>query len=149
MKRWVVIGLTLGNLVAAFAAPPDVDAQREIRALEQQLNDALTAVDVRTIDRIWSDDFLFVNPAGHIATKAQRMSGLKPAAVPAALVSSLDDMQVRVYGATAVAIVKTTWRGTVNAQPIADPYVATHVWVRSAGRWRLVSAHVSQVEAKH
>jgi ketosteroid isomerase-like protein len=126
-----------------------INAEREIRDLEEVLNNALNTIDAKTIDGIWSDDFVFVAPSGRIANKVQRMAGLKPAAAAQSpLVSTLDNVQIRVYGTCAVAIVKSTWRGTVDAKPFADSYVATHVWVRTGEIWRLVSAHVSQVESK-
>jgi ketosteroid isomerase-like protein len=132
---------------SAQAAVPN--AEREIRDLEELLNDAFNTIDAKTIDGIWSDDFVFVAPSGRIANKAQRMAGLKPAAGPKPpLVSTLNDVQIRVYGATAVVIVKSTWSGIVDAKPFADSYVATHVWARVGEGWRLVSAHVSQVESK-
>jgi ketosteroid isomerase-like protein len=129
------------------AAAPN--AVREIRHLEELLNDVLSTLDAKSIDKIWADDFVFVTPAGRIADKAQRMAGLKRADTSAPpLTSTIDDVQVRVYGTSAVAIVKTTWRGSIDGKSIADPYVATHVWVRAGTSWRLASAHVSQVEAK-
>lgn len=142
------LAISLAMILASFAAAtPTVDTpDRQIRQLEQQLNDALSSVDVKTIDKIWAEDFVFVNPSGRITNKVQRMEGLKPAdASTPLLTSTVDDVQLRVYGTTAVAIVKTTWRGTVDAKLIADPYVATHVWKLSGAQWQLTSAHVSQV----
>jgi ketosteroid isomerase-like protein len=150
MKHAVALGLFLSIASSAMAAPPMSTAERQIRQLEQQLNDALSAIDVKTIDKIWADDFLFVNPSGRVANKAQRMAGLKPLdpATPS-LTSTIDELQVRVFGTSAVAVVKTTWRGTIDAKAVVDSYVATHVWNRSGARWRLTSAHVSHVEAEH
>lgn len=147
MKYIVALSLLLS--VAASAAPAHSmsTAERQIRHSEQELNDALSAVDVKTIDKIWAEDFVFVNPSGRISNKAKRMAGLKPSdPTTPPLVSTIEDVQVRVFGTSAVAIVKTTWRGTIDSKPIVESYVATHVWNRSGGRWQLSSAHVSQVE---
>jgi ketosteroid isomerase-like protein len=150
LKHAVALSLLLSIASSAEAMPPMVTPERQIRQLEQQLNDALSSIDVKTIDKIWADDFVFVNPSGRITNKVQRMAGLKPrdTSMPS-LMSTIDDVQVRVFGTMAVAIVKTTWRGTVDAKPILDRYVATHVWKRSGARWRLTSAHVSHVELEH
>jgi ketosteroid isomerase-like protein len=135
---------------SVLAAKPMSTAARQIRQQELQLNDALSALDVETIDKIWADDFLFVNPSGRVTNKAQRMAGLKPAHPSIQpIVSAIDDIQLRVFGTSAVAIVKTTWRGSVDAKPIADSYVATHERIRSGARWQLTSADVSQVETAH
>jgi ketosteroid isomerase-like protein len=149
MKHLASLFLLLGIALPSAPQAAAPDAEREIRHLEELLNDALSTLDAKTIDKIWADDFVFVTPSGRIANKAQRLAGLKPADTSAPpLTSTIDDVQVRVYGTSAVAIVKTTWRGSIDAKSIADPYVATHVWVRAGTSWRLASAHVSQVEAK-
>lgn len=147
MKQAIALSVFFSLASAALAAPPMPIAERQIRQLEQQLNDALSAIDVKTIDKIWADDFLFVNPSGRVTNKAQRMAGLKPSSPSVApLTSTIDDIQVRVFGTSAVAIVKTTWRGTIDTKSIVDSYVATHVWRRFGAQWRLTSAHVSHVE---
>jgi ketosteroid isomerase-like protein len=150
VKHAVALSLLLSIASSAMPAPLMPTAERQIRQCEQELNDALNAIDVKSIDKIWADDFLFVNPSGRVTDKQKRMAGLKPSdpATPS-LMSTIDDVQVRVFGTLAVAIVKTTWRGAVDAKPVVDSYVATHVWNRSGGRWRLTSAHVSHVEAEH
>ncbi|MDP9009781.1 MAG: nuclear transport factor 2 family protein [Pseudomonadota bacterium] len=149
MKHLASLSLICGMALSPAAGAGLPNAEREIRHLEELLNDALSTVDTKTIDRLWAEDFVFVAPSGRIANKAQRMAGLKPADSSAPpLISTLDDVQVRRYGTTAVAIVKTTWRGSMDAKSFVAPYVATHVWVRSGASWRLASAHVSQVEVK-
>jgi ketosteroid isomerase-like protein len=150
VKHAVALSLIVSMASSALATQPMSTEERQIRQREQELNDALSAVDVKAIDKIWADDFLFVNPSGRISNKEKRMAGLKPPdpAMPS-LVSTIDEVRVRVFGPSAVAIVKTTWRGTIDAKPIVDSYVATHVWNRSEGRWRLTSAHVSHVEEEH
>lgn len=140
----VVVLAICASMSVAAGTPAATIAQ-----LERQLNDALNSVDTVTVDRLWADDFVFVSPAGRISNKRQRLAGMKPVGSDAAaLVSTLDDVQVKVYGSVAVAIVKTTWRGTIESKNFIDPYVATHVWVLSGSSWRLTFAQVAQVERK-
>jgi ketosteroid isomerase-like protein len=75
------------------------------------------------------------------------MAAMAASATAPAVASSVDDVQVRVYGNTAVAIVNTTWRGTTNGKAFADSFVATHVWVKSAPGWRLAGAQVTPIAA--
>ena len=131
------------------ATAGSITVEAKIQQLERELNDALSRADPVSVDILWADDFQFVSPSGQISNKKARLEGLKPSSQKSStLVSTLDDVQVRVYGPVAVAIVKTTWRGTSNGRTIADPYVATHVWVRSGARWRLSSGHFAQVDSK-
>ncbi len=150
MKSFLSICFLLSLTPSIIVAEPMSNAEREVRHLEQLLNDALSNVDVKTIDKIWANDFVFVTPAGRIANRAQRMAGLKPVDPSGpSLISTLDELQVHVYPNSVIAIVKTTWRGNIAGKSIIDPYVATHVWVRSGASWRLAAAHVSQVEVQH
>lgn len=149
MIRILALATLLMLATPASADRPVATAEQTIEQLERKLNDALSVVDVSTIDTIWSDDFVFVTPAGQIADKARRMAGLKPRDPSGpALVSTIDDMQIRIYGTAAVAIVKTTWRGVIDGKEIVDPYAATHVWILAGGRWKLVSAQVAHIEVR-
>ena len=95
------------------------------------------------MDRLWGDELVFVSPNGAVASKAQRLAGLKtrPATVP---VSTNDSIDVKVYTDTAVAVVVSSWTGVPNAtKPIR--FRATHVWNQRGGAWKLVAAHVTQL----
>jgi ketosteroid isomerase-like protein len=54
----------------------------------------------------------------------------------------VDDVRIRVFGDVAVALVRTTWRTTVDGSERVLKFVATHVWVRGADGWRLNTAQV-------
>lgn len=152
--------LSLGTLVAGLAlqaaamaagastAAAAKNTAQEIINLEKRLGDALSRVDVPLIDQLWGPDLLYISPAGKVFDKPQRMASVRASATAPAVTSSVDDVHVNVYGNTAVAIVKTTWRGSKDGKAFADAYIATHVWVKSAPGWRLVGAHVTPV-AEH
>ena len=145
----VFLGLCFIVCGVACADASAITVEAKIQQLERDLNDALSRADPVAVDKLWAEDFQFVSPSGQISNKKARLAGLKPSSQNSStLVSTIDEVQVRVYGTVAVAIVKTTWRGTISGQTIADPYVATHVWVRSGAHWRLSSGHVAQVDSK-
>jgi ketosteroid isomerase-like protein len=141
------VGLLIPALLLPLAAPGDERAtpvQKQIIALEQRLNDALSRADAKVIEEIWADDFVFVFPSGKVSNKSERLARLGPGTAAPELLSSLDEVSVRTFGEVAVAIVKTTWQGTADGKPVKQAYVATHVWARRGGIWRLVSAQVAQ-----
>ena len=113
---------------------------------EAQLAEAFTRQDVATIDRLWSDDFIFTFPSGKIFTKQQRLAGMKPlqAGANPSLINQNDNVVIHVYGDCAVATVLSTWRAADASA--GDQYQATHVWIRQGGRWRMVAAQVAQVK---
>jgi ketosteroid isomerase-like protein len=125
------------------------DERRQVIRLEQQLSDALVRLDFKTVDDLWNDDLVFISPTGQVTTKAQRLTGMKTPVQPADAVvaaSTNDDIQVRLYGQTAVVTLLSTWKGKgSDNREFSTRYMTTHVWAKQSGRWRLVSAHVSRL----
>jgi ketosteroid isomerase-like protein len=73
------------------------------------------------------------------------MAGMKAAKAPGVLTATNKRVEVRIYGATAVVTVVSMWVAGAGSAPKHTDYVATHVWNRQAGRWRLVAAHISRL----
>jgi len=60
-----------------------------------------------------------------------------------------DDVQVRVYGNTAVETGRSTMIGQDKGQIVPRDTRFTRVWVKQQGRWRLVANHYSLRIAQH
>jgi ketosteroid isomerase-like protein len=54
-----------------------------------------------------------------------------------------DDVQVRVYGNTAVETGRSTMIGQDKGKAVPRDNRFTRVWVKQQGRWRLVANHYS------
>ena len=124
------------------------DFVREVTGLEQQLLDALVRLDVTTVQKLWSDDLVFVGTDGKVTTRAERLTGMKASSATAGAsvtAATNDDVKVRLYGQVAVVTLLSTWKGRANDREFSDRYMTTHVWSRQNGRWLLVSAHVSRL----
>jgi ketosteroid isomerase-like protein len=129
--------------VQASATSPTDATVGEILRLEREIGAAIGRGDAATAGRIWSDDYQYVGSDGKAYTKAERLALTKPPAPDAPpTVGSVDDVRVRVFGDTAVALVWTTWRTSVDGRERVLKFVATHVWVRETGSWRLNTAQV-------
>jgi hypothetical protein len=150
-KNLGILGIVLcvAVLVEAQTEPRIARAEKirqEIASAENELTEALFKPDKEALDRLWSDEFVFTNPAGKVSRKAQRLAALNPG-TPSVIESNHSD-KVEVYAyneGAAVATILSTWKTkTGNAEAVAQ-YQATHFWVKERGRWRLVAAHVSVV----
>lgn len=144
----LVASASLSAVATAAEGAAMPAAAQEIVRLEKELGAALSRVDLPLIDKMWAPDLLYISPNGKVFDKPQRMASMEASAKAPPVASTVDDVQVRVYGKTAVAIVKTTWRGTTDGKPFADSFIATHVWVKSAPGWRLAGAQVTPITAK-
>ena len=51
--------------------------EQEVRAAIEQYRTALTKRDAATLEKVWGDDYTFVNGKGAVLTKAQRLENLK------------------------------------------------------------------------
>jgi ketosteroid isomerase-like protein len=56
-----------------------------------------------------------------------------------------DDIRVRIYGNTAIVTGHTEVRGQHEGRGVAGDYRYTRVYLRKAGRWRVVSSHSTRI----
>jgi ketosteroid isomerase-like protein len=124
---------------------PKSAAEQELRAAELQLAQALSAVDVEQLSRLWSDDFVSTMVGGHVVSREKRLASLHSQKPDGAsrLIGRNEQVDARVYGDWAVVLVTSSW--LMDGKQVGDPYQATHVWAKRGGRWRLVAAHISEV----
>jgi ketosteroid isomerase-like protein len=143
--------VVLGIVAMFLPQPSHLSAQggtaAVVERLENELNAALVGCDVASLDRLWDDELVFVFPNGGMATKAERLAGLKRC-TPGSPSSSNESVKTSVYGNVAVAIVLSKWSSTAEGKPRVTRFRATHVWVERSGHWALVSAHLSQIRER-
>src|SRR5215475_3481651 len=87
-----------------------ISVEEAIRRLDNERIQAQTHADATALDRIYSADFLGVGPSGRVRTKAQVISDFTSGDLKFQSIST-DDVQVRVYGNTAVEIGRSTMIG--------------------------------------
>ena len=115
----------------------------EILALGARWADAEQQGDTATLDELAVTDFRLVGPFGFVLDKAQWLDRYRSGAL---VTSSLvwDDVTVRDFGDTAVAIGRQTQRASYQGQPADGQFRVTQVFVHDGGRWALASLHLSQ-----
>jgi len=114
---------------------------QEVRQMIEKYRTALLHRDIPALERIWADDYVFVNASGEVVTKTQRLANLKSAATSFDSIKEEENLTVRVYQNSAVATSRVTIKGQYSGQPISGQYRSTHVWVkvRQAGNWSLIN----------
>lgn len=138
--------------VSAQTTTPQVSATstvspETVAALEKLNSEWLTAYKTRdgaALDRILADDFEAIYPGGRILRKADL---IRSATNPARTVSEIawDDLKILVFGDVAVVRARSRIVGRNAEGDFSNRNDYADVYVRRAGAWRAVSAHVVPV----
>jgi len=121
---------------------------QEVRQMIEKYRTALLHRDIPALERIWADDYVFVNASGEVVTKTQRLANLKSAATSFDSIKEEENLTVRVYQNSAVATSRVTIKGQYSGQPISGQYRSTHVWVKGSTGWQLVSNQLTALPPK-
>src|SRR5438552_19046173 len=122
--------------------------EKEVRQMIGKYRTALLQRDIATLEKIWADDYVFVNASGDVLTKAQRLANAKSGATTLDSIREEENITVRVYENSAVATSRVTIKGQYSGQPTSGQYRSTHVWVKGTTGWQLVSNQLTALSAK-
>jgi len=112
------------------------ETEHYILESERQWAESVATGDTSAIDRILGDDFIGVDPQGHLYNKQRMIDETRNA--PKYFVSNrLNDVKVRFYGNTAVAQGSETWEKRSSDR---GRFVWTDTWLQRNGRWQIVAA---------
>ena len=119
-----------------------ISVQEVIKRLDNERIEAQIHADASALDRIYAPDFIGVGPSGRVRTKPQVISDFTSGDLKFQSITT-DDVQVRVYGDTAVETGRSTMIGQDKGQTVPRDTRFTRVWVKQQERWRLVANHYS------
>jgi len=122
--------------------------EQEVRQMIQKYRSALLQRDIPTLEKIWADDYIFVNASGEVLTKAQRLANIKSGVTTLDSINEEENITVRVYRNSAVATSRVTIKGHYSGQPTSGQYRSTHVWVKGSIGWQLVSNQLTALPPK-
>jgi uncharacterized protein (TIGR02246 family) len=147
-QRFVVVIL----LLSAALVPAQKDSgsqkaqhasvERIIRKLDNERIQAQINANAAALDRLYAEDFIGVGPSGAVRTKPQVIADFTSGALKFQSITT-DDVQVRVYGNTAVETGRSTMKGEDKGKIVPQDTRFTRVWVKQQGRWLLVANHYS------
>ena len=123
----------------------DPGAVKELKNLVRLWDEADVKGDAITIDRLLAEEFTFVGGP----SKAQFLGSVKSKSPDTYVESAVsDDVQVQVYGTTAVVTGLDTIKGKNKGQAYESKYLYMDVWVKRSGRWQCVKTY-SSLSGKH
>ena len=146
--------ITMALLLSAFGQSPTEQqpatstSEQEVRQMIEKYRTAILQRDVAALEKIWADDYVFVNAFGEILTKAQRLANVKSGATKLESINKEEDIAVRVYQNSAVATSRVAIKGKYGGQSVSGQYRSTHVWVKGPEGWQLVSNQLTALPRK-
>ena len=138
------LALVLWHAIAFGGSLADT-TKEEIRVLENTRNEAIVRGDAATLERMTSDDYTFITLRGELRTKAEIVKGFSSGAFKYAS-REISDLNIRVYGDTAVVTGRSTQKGTENGKDYSGDYRFTRVYVKRNRQWLTVALQATVVE---
>jgi ketosteroid isomerase-like protein len=149
MRRTIVIAvlvLTMASIALGQRPPAKLERKSSIEQVIRQLDheriQAQIGADAAALERIYSADFIGVGPTGVVRTKSQVISDFTSGELKFQSINT-DDVQVHIYGNTAVETGRSTMNGQDRGKAVPRDNRFTRVWVKQQGHWRLVLNHYS------
>jgi len=151
MKRLLLAGLIsfVALPLALSQTPSSADnktAEQEVRQMIEQYRTALTKGDTAALERIWADDYTFINASGAVLTKAERLANQKSGATKLGTIETDPDMKIRVYGGdVAIAISRVTIKGQYSGKATSGQFQSSVVFAKTPTGWELVCNQITPV----
>ena len=118
--------------------------EQQLKQMEDDWQKATRTKDVALLKRIIAEDWVATNDQGKILNREQYISQTT-SNTDVIQSNENTDMQVRVYGNTAVVTGGLTEKGTRNGTAYLDTYRWTDVFVKRGGHWQAVVSQWAKV----
>ena len=131
-------------LTATAAIADDLES---VSRLDKEISVATWTADPVWFEENLSDEYVLITPTGTVKTKQDVIRELS---APGMRVEPFEpfDVQVRLYGDTAVVTGRMRQRFVLGGIRYANDVRYTDVYVKRKGKWQIVSAHASTVAMK-
>jgi ketosteroid isomerase-like protein len=113
------------------------DDERQVSQLEQELIEAFRRNDMRALERIMADDFVFTDPRGASITKELWLADLRSGASAFESVE-IENVRVRLAGDAALVTGLVTLKARSRAGGYNGQFGVIDVYMKREGRWQLV-----------
>ena len=116
----------------------------QLTRLEENWGRAMVTNDAEVIGRYMADDWVIIGPDGSMSDKGTFLDLVK-SGVLSHDVMDADDIQVRVYGESAVLTMRAVSGGRYRGQAFRAVERVSDVYIRQAGQWTCVLMHLSRI----
>jgi len=122
-----------------------LSAEQQIKSLEEERNRAIVRGDASVLERMTADDYTFITLRGELRTKSDIVKGFQSGSFRYQS-RQISDLNIRVYGNSAVVTGRSTQQGSENGKDYSGDYRFTRVYVKQNGRWLTVALQATLVQ---
>jgi ketosteroid isomerase-like protein len=138
----------LGAILLSVVPVRTVDAagatvEEQLTKMENDWADSYVKRDPSFVQKITTDDFMFVGPDGNIVNRADYVKGVTGDTTFTAF--KITSLKVRTYGDTAVVIGIATIAAKIKGEDESGDYSFTDVFVKQKGEWKAASGQATPV----
>jgi ketosteroid isomerase-like protein len=128
----------------ASAASIDSDIKKAVADMAA----ALQKNDVGYMEKLYTENYMFVAPDGSVVTGADRIASMKSGGTKYESIK-YEDVNVRsnAEGNGAVSISRATVKGTNLGKPVDGQFRVTHVWSKTKDGWKLANGQTTPITA--
>ena len=124
----------------------DATAQAAVMQTMHRYTDALLKKDMATLERVWADDLVFVNPRGQVRTKAQRMADVQSGATAFKSIELTDESVKMCGGIAALHLSRGKLVAQYSGKEGSGEYRITVAMCRhNGGEWRIHAIHMTPI----
>jgi ketosteroid isomerase-like protein len=116
----------------------------ELVAVTHEWDRAMVENDPEAIGQYMADDWVIVGSDGRVGDRATFLALVRSGALNHDVMES-HDLDIRLYGDTAVVLARGISGGTYQGRPFREIERVSCVFVRTGGRWRCVLTHLSRL----
>ena len=118
---------------------------RVLMSLERAYGEAVARGDLKGVGGILADDFVATSSRGEMRSKAAELEDMKPSPDFVTEAFDLDDINVRVFGKTAVVTGRSTLKVAYKGKSNTSVFRYTRVYVKRGGRWQAVAQQLTRL----
>jgi len=146
MKRLfaIVTVVVLAWAASSLMLAQGRNAEQQIRAVFDQINDALLKGDAAAWGKLAADDFTGIGADGKVLNKAEVMDGHRTGKIKYESIDT-SDIKIRVYGDTAVLTDTSSIKARRGDLDMSGQYRNVRVFVKRSGKWQQVLAQRTKI----
>jgi ketosteroid isomerase-like protein len=148
----VILSLALAttalNVLAFGKKAGSTPAKGAVAAITQMENDSVkadTTGDPSYVEKNYADNFSGGSSWGNWETKQSILADMKDSTNNKTNSEVISDLNVQVYGDTAIATYKSTYDSVYHGEHRAPTILSTDTFVRQDGSWKQVASHSSEL----